>query len=194
MTASADIVNRALQQIAAQATVSGGNPTFDGSAAGNAAGILYMPVVKTLLRSQDWEFARREWIGTTVPLSLPPVINPWSFVYDYPADCERLLQVWPANPSAFDPQPVRWSVAEIVVTVGLGTAPAKGILTNQAAAALTYTSNSVIENGWDSIFAESVVRLLASELAMALGGRPDFSEKMLATAGQLASSGPGKDS
>jgi hypothetical protein len=194
MTTSTDIVNRSLQQIAAQATVTGFNPTFDGSAAGNAAGILYTPVVKTLLRSQDWEFARREWIGTTVPPSLPPIIQPWQFIYLYPADCERLLQVFPAAPSAFDPQPVRWSVAEIVVTAGLGTAPAKAILTNQAAAALTYTSNSILEDQWDSIFAESVVRLLASELAMALGGRPDFSEKMLATAGQLASSGAGKDS
>jgi hypothetical protein len=39
-----------------------------------------------------------------------------------------------------------------------------------------------------------MVRYLASGLAMALGGRPDFSEKMLGVAGALSQGGAGKDS
>jgi hypothetical protein len=187
MTA-ADIVNRALQEIAAQATVTGTNPTFDGSAAGNAAGILYDGVVQTILRSQDWEFARREAVTLATDGNVAP--PPWAAEYVYPADCMRLLQVMPATLVPNDPQPVVWSVAEVTVS----GQPAKAILTNQANARATYMSSAPTENQWDSIFTEAVVRMLASELAMALGGRPDFSEKMLQISGGLVQSGGGRDS
>jgi hypothetical protein len=188
VTTAADIVNRALQEIAAQATVTGVNPTFDGSAAGNAAGILYNGVVATILREQDWEFARREGIGLT--LTGNPPLAGWGFEYAYPSDCIRLLQVMPSTFTPNDPQPVRWSVGEDVVS----GSPAKVILTDQASAGATYISNTMPETLWDSIFTEAVVRMLASELAMALGGRPDFSEKMLQISGGLVQSGGGKDS
>jgi hypothetical protein len=68
------------------------------------------------------------------------------------------------------------------------------ILTNEASAALTYTTNLVTEAQWDSMFQEAVVRALAAALSVALAGRPDFSREKMAEAGQIMASAPGKDS
>jgi hypothetical protein len=193
MTTAADIANRALQEIAAQATVTGAAGSFTGaggagSAAAAAANILYAPAVLTVLRMQDWEFARREGVTLATDGNTAPA--PWTYEYAYPADCVRLLQVVPASPSANDPQPVAWSVAEVTVSA----APAKAILSNTASALATYTTSSATEAQWDAMFAETVVRFLASELAMSLGGRPDFSVKMLEQSGQIAGQSTGRDS
>lgn len=187
-TTPADIVNRALQQIAAQATITGAPPTFDGTPTGIAAGLLYEPMVQMLLRSQDWEFARR----ASVPLALDgnTAAAPWAFEYAYPADCMRLRSVAPASFNANDPAPVRWEVGTNTIAGVQSTV----ILTNQAAAVATYTSSNVTENDWDPMFAEAVVRALASELAMAVGGRPDISREKLGESGQIAQSDQGRDS
>jgi hypothetical protein len=181
------IVNQALQQIAAQASVTGVNPTFDGSAAGNAAGILYTPTVNLLLRQTDYEFSRND---VALALSGVTAPYPWTYGYLYPADCLKIRMVKPASWNQNDPQPVRWTELEQSVS---GTIT-RVIGCSVANAVLTYTTSNVSESEWDSIFQETFVRTLASELAMALGGRPDFSEKMLGIAGGLVGIGSGKDS
>lgn len=187
MTTAASVVNQALQEIAAQATVTGVNPAFDGSAAGNAAGILYTPCVNLLLREQDWEFSRKT-VALTTSGTTP--VYPWTNGYLYPTDCVRIRSVVPATWDANDPQPVRWS--EGVQTIG-GVAT-RVIFCDVATASLTYSTNAVTEDDWDSMFQEAMVRLLGSELAMALGGRPDFSRVKLGEAGQIMASGADKDS
>ena len=60
-TTSADICNRALAGIAAQAQVVGTVPNLTGG--GNAStycNILYTQIVGTLLREQDWEFSKTQ--------------------------------------------------------------------------------------------------------------------------------------
>jgi len=89
-----------------------------------------------------------------------------------------------------DPQPVRWTVEELAIA----GAPTRVIACNVAGAVLTYTTYNVTEAEFDAVFQETLVRLLASELAMSLGGRPDFSAKMLEQAGALVQQGPGRDS
>lgn len=215
MTTPADIVNQSLQQIAAQASVSGPNPTFDGTAAGNAAGILYTPCVNLLLRTQDFEFSRKTVglsgsigvaILTNVGLALlantgAPILAgglsgyltpqyPWQFAYLYPSDCIRIRSVLPATWDKNDPQAVRWSEVEMNVS-GL---PTRAIQTNVPSAVLTYTSNAITEDDWSPDFREVVVRTLASELVMALGGRPDLSAKMLQQAGGILQTAGAKDS
>ena len=183
---AATIVNQALQQIAAQATVSGVNPAFDGSAAGNAAGILYQPAVQLLLRQTDYEFSRMD-----AALALSPVIPyPWSYAYLYPSDCLKIRSVKPATWDLNDPPPVRWTEMEASV----GGIPTRIIGCNIIGAVLTYTTANVSEGEFDSIFQETLVRLLASELVMALSGRPDFSGKLLEQSGGLVGQGPGRDS
>ncbi len=81
-------------------------------------------------------------------------------------------------------------------------------MTNQANALLVYTTGAIPNSGltidgagnlltesqFDQTFAEAVVRFLASELAMPIGGRPDFAKQKLVEAGQLITSDSGKDS
>jgi hypothetical protein len=187
-TTSASIVNRALAEIAGQYSVTGTNPTFDGSAAGNAAGTLYNGAVNLLLRQSDYEFSR-----TTVALTPLVVATPlnWTYAFLYPTDCLKIRQVFPtiATPD-YDPQPILWDVA----TVAISGFQNRAIYTNIAPASLVYTTSSVTENEWDSMFEEAMVRYLASELAMAIGGRPDFSKEMLGVAGGLSQESGGKDS
>lgn len=186
MTAGAtavSIVNQALQEIAGQAQITALN---DGTAAGNAAGILYTPAVRTLLRQQDYEFARAD-VALTPLASTVALPYEWSNGYVYPADCLRVRSVKPATWNLNDPQPVRWTVQEWPI----GTL---AIMCNVPAAVLTYTTATVTEAQFDSVFQETLVRLLASELVMAIGGRPDFSAKTLEQAGALVGQGAGRDS
>jgi hypothetical protein len=183
MTAlQAAVVNETLEAIAAQTTITDLN---DGSSTGNAAGVIYEPIVQMLLRQLDPDFARKRAplaVATTVP------VPPYAFEYAYPDDCLRSRQVAPApaNYDPLDPQPIRWAVAFDTVS-GVDT---KVILTNLADAALVYTSSEPTEAQWDPTFREAVVERLAVPLAMALAGRPDFAkavlEEAMATAGMAA--------
>lgn len=183
----ASVVNQALAQIAAQYTVSGTLPDFDGSAAGLAAGILYAPTVALLLRQSDYEFSRADVALTVTGLAAP---YPWSNAYLYPSDCIKIRSVKPLTWDQNDPHPTRWTEMEQTIA----DVQTRIIACDVAGAVLTYTTANVTEAEWDSIFQESFVRLLGSELAMSLGGRPDFSQKMLETSGGLVGIGSGKDS
>jgi hypothetical protein len=186
-TTAASVVNQALQQIAAQATVSGTNPAFDATAAGNAAGQLYTPTVNLLLRQTDYEFSRADIALTISGVGAP---YPWTYAYLYPVDCLRIRQIKPATWIQNDPQAVRWTEME----QSIATVPTRIIACNIANAVLTYTTSVVSEAEWDAMFQEICVRTLASELAIALGGRPDFSTHMLEVAGGLVGISSGKDS
>lgn len=168
MPTAAGIVNESLELIAAQTTVSGNNPTFDGSLAGNAAGVLYTPTVQLLLRQMDPAFARRT---AALASAGGGAIQPWANKWAYPADCLRLRQVRPLTYAANDPQPIRAAV--------IFDGSAKVIVSTIAAAYAVYTSSAPTESIWDSAFAEAVARRLANPLAMALAGRPDFARELL---------------
>lgn len=185
MTTAADLVNRALLEIGAQAQVTGVNPTFDATPYGNAAGILYSPAVNFLLRQQDWEFAL-----VKAPLVLVGNSYPFAFSYVYPVDCQRIRQIYPTTWDLDDPQPITWSFDAQVLS-GVET---RLILTDVENAIIAYTTNELIEDQFDPVFQEALVRLLASEDAMGLAGRPDFAAKMLEWSGGIAADGGGKDS
>lgn len=180
VTTSADIVNRALELAGNQVTVSGSNPAFDGTPAGNAAGVLYTPALQLLLRQMDPAFARRTATLVVAGGTTPP---PWTQEYTYPADCLRVRAVRPAagSYSLNDPQPIR---AAIAFDNGLA---AKVIVSNTASALAVYTSTTPNENQFDPAFVETLARRLASPLAMALDGRPDFARELLEEAERYAS-------
>ena len=137
MTTSADICNRALAQIAAQAVVTGSVPNLQGG--GNASvycNILYPCVVETMLREQDPEFARTGPVALVLSGNVAP--QPFAYEYLYPTDCIRVRQVTPATWDQNDPQEILWSVADDVVSGN----PTKVILTNVASAALVYTTSA----------------------------------------------------
>jgi hypothetical protein len=117
-TTALGVINRALTEIAARQPISGSFPTFDGSAAGVAAGQLYQPAVETLLRQQDWEFARA--VEPLVTVAGTPPLN-WAYQYTYPQECLRVRQIVPATFDPNDPQPVTWDVGDLVVRGIIGS-------------------------------------------------------------------------
>lgn len=172
------VVNRAIQLYGDdQAPVKGQAPTFDNSAAGVAAAALYAGVVQTVGRKFGWDFSRN-----TVQLALTGNTPPpqWDFEYVYPTNGVEIRQLMPAAiADKNDPLPIRWTVGNDIVN----NVATKVIFSNLANALATY-SNQPPEALWDAGFTEAVVRLLASEMAMAIAGRPDTSQNLL-TSGQM---------
>jgi hypothetical protein len=172
-TDSNSVANQAIQLIGNNVPpVSGESPTWDSTPAGLALQELYGPCVATVARRFAWDMAR-----STIALALTGNAAPagWSFEYLYPASGIEVWQIAPQTlADANNPLPVNFNIGNTLVA-GL---QAKVIWTNQASAYATYNNNPS-EAVWDSLFRESVVRQLASELAMALFGRPDTSESLL---------------
>lgn len=184
---SNDIANQALQLIGDnQPPVTGLAPTFDSSPAGLALAQLYAPAVATVAREWGWDFARNSVAlapsGNVAPLG-------WLFEYLYPANGIELWQLVPppAATDANNPQPINWSVANNVVA---GTQ--KKVIWTNVPGALAVYNNNPSEATWDPLFREAVVRLLASELAMAIAGRPDTAGMLLESGAAFESLGEGR--
>jgi hypothetical protein len=180
------VANQALQLIGDNApSVSGQSPTWDGSTAGIALSKLYVPCVATVARQFGWDQGR--FTGAlTATGNTPP--EPWANEYIYPASAVEIWQILPAaiaDPN--NPLPVNWNVANNLVS---GT-QTKVIQCNVANALAVYNNNPA-ESTWDALFREAVVRLLASELSMALFGRPDSSEAYLQSGAAFETIGEGR--
>lgn len=177
MVTSTDIINRAIDLIGDnQPPVTGLYPNFDSSAAGQAGNALYGAVVQTVLRKYPADFSRAV---ATLALTGNPAPMGWALEYRYPVDAVEIRQMIPTViPDPNDPLPDNFDVGNTTVA----GAPTKVIWANTAAAKVVYTNNPP-ESLWDSLFTEEVVRLLASELATAVAGRPDTGQMMLETAG-----------
>ena len=180
MLTSTDIVNQAINLIGDDMPpVTGVAPNFDTSTAGKAAAQLYTLCVQAVGRQFGWDFARNQ-VTLTASGNVAPFPMGMPFEYLYPSNG---IQVWQLGPDftavAFDPNnpaPVNFSVGNTLV-LGVQT---KVIWTDQAAARAIY-NNSPTESTWDPLFQMAVVRLLASAMAMAVAGKPDVAESMLAS-------------
>lgn len=184
---SNDIANQAVQLIGDnQPAVTGFAPTFDSSTAGKALAQIYGPVVQTIGRQFAWDMARHT-IALTLSGNTAPL--PWAFEYLYPTNG---IEVWQIIPATFadpnNPLPVLWAVSNDVVA----GVQQRVVLTNVASARCVYNNNPN-ENTWDSIFREAVVRLLASELAMAVAGKPDAAQMYLETGSAFANLGEARE-
>ncbi|HLX18466.1 MAG TPA: hypothetical protein VKS24_25035 [Bradyrhizobium sp.] len=186
MPTQAGIVNEALAMIDSQATITALN---DGSVEANAATQIYTPTLQMLLRQLDPDFARTTNALVAAAASSP--LPPFQYEYAYPADCLRARQVAPpptgtgslADP--FDPRPIPSEIAYDPNGGGVST-PEKVILTNQQNAWLSYTTSNVTEAMFDAAFVEAFARRIASPLAMAIAGRPDFARELLEEAERYA--------
>lgn len=180
---SASVVNEAVMMIGGnQPLVTGAAPTFDNSTTGSAASQLYVPTVATVGRQFGWDFSRNT-------VTLVPTGNaapfPWSHEYSYPTMGVQVLQLMPTSISdPNNPLPVEWNVANNIVS----SVQTKVIQTNLSPAQALFT-NQPVETTWDPLFRETVVRLLSSAMAMAIGGRPDTAREMLDSAGQFSNIG-----
>jgi len=177
MVTSNDIANQALQLMGGnQPPVTGLAPTFDNSTAGIALQKLYAPCVATIAKQFEWPFVR-----STVNLSLsgntaPP---PWTVEYVYPASAVEVWQLIPGTVlDANNPLPQNWSIGNSLVN-GTQTKVIQTTIANAKAV----VNNNPSENTWDVLFREAVVRLLASELSVALAGKPETSKLYLESGG-----------
>jgi len=183
---SNDVANEAIL-IAAddQPPVTGQFPGFDNSTAGIALQKLYGPTVRTVQRQWGWDASRN-----TVLLSLSGNAALLGYLYEYLYPSNG-IQVWQLMPQtladANNPLPQNWDVGNNLV----GVVTTKVIWSNLQNAMATYNNNPS-EAVWDSLFRESVVRLLASNLAIAIGGRPDLAQAGLETSGAFESIGEGR--
>jgi hypothetical protein len=185
---STDIANQAIQMIGDnQPPVTGVAPTFDSSPAGVALSKIYAPCVQTVGRQFEWDMARST-IALTLSGNAAPF--PWTLEYLYPTNGIEVWQLTPASLSdPYNPLPTTWVVANAVVT----GAQKRVIHTNLASARAVYNNNPS-EDTWDAEFRETVVRLLASELAIAIAGRPETADFLLRSAGSFEKIGEGRDS
>lgn len=181
------IANQALQLAGSNIPpVTGQAPTFDTSAAGQALAALYGTCVRTVAKQFAWDFARAvvalALTGNTAPIG-------WSYEYAYPTYAVEIWQVAAASlVDVNNPLPTNWDVGNSQV----GGVQTKVIWSNQVSAQAV-VNNAPSESTWDALFREAVVRLLASELAMALFARPDTSESMLQSGAAFESLGEGRE-
>lgn len=183
---SASVVNQALQMVGDNMpAVAGVAPTFDDSTAGIAAQKLYAPAVATVGRLFEWDMARNT-VALVVSGAAP---FPWALQYLYPTNGLEVWQVMPATlTDANNPLPINWVVANAIVS----GAQRKVIHTNLAGAVAVYNNNPG-PDVWDATFREAVVRLLASEFAMAVVGRPETSANLLESFNAFVSAAKGRD-
>lgn len=170
-----DIVNRAIYLIGDdQPPVQGTAPTFDDSNAGKAAKVLYAPCVATVMREFGWDAARNTF-ALQVTGNVAPV--PYAVEYLYPPVA---IQIWTVIPTGGDPinnpAPVNFNVANAVVN---GTQ--KKVIHAYDTGLLAVINNNPTEDTWDPLLAEAVVRLLASEFAVALAGKSGLSDSAIKT-------------
>lgn len=186
---SNDIVNQALMYMGGnQPPVTGTAPNFDDSPSGKAAKQFYTPVVQSVGRTFEWDMARNQVALTlTANVSNPPL---WAFEYLYPPNGIDVWQILNSTQADLNnPLPSNFVVGNTLVA-----SVQKKVIWTDVANALAIYNNSPTEGVWDSLFRESVVRLLASVMSMALAGRPDSAQSYLESYGAFEQIGEGRDS
>lgn len=185
MSTSADVVNQALQLTGNNVPpVTGAWPSFveTNSAAGKSANLLYGPCVQTVMRQFEWDFTRNT---IALDLSGNAAPTPWALEYKWPTNAIQIWQILPATEDdPNDPLPINYVVANNIVN---GTQ--QRVIQTDLADAKVVFDNYPTESTWDATFREVVVRLLSSELAMALAGKPDVSQALLQSSAQFEQAG-----
>lgn len=214
MTSPCDVVNEALDQIGARATVSSFS---DPSPAAQAASRVYTPKVQMILRAANWNCARKQVFLTELKslyingaLSVNPPPQPFLFEYLYPSDCLKVRfvpQVLGNQATGTSPPlttgggqyPVAPRFARFVpFVVGLDTDasnnPLKVILTNQCKAQAIYTADiSQTPDLWDSQLHAAVVSTIASFLVNPLARNAALMSECVGAATSLLSAARATD-
>lgn len=146
-TTDVDICNRALSRLGTRATISA---LDENSAEARTASIWYAATRDVLLRSHDWNFARRR----VVLAEQGDAPTGWAFRYAFPTDCIRLLRLASATPNVSS---VRFEVA--------GDATSRFVLCDEPAAQAVYTARVDDPNLYDAGFASALVDQLAAHIA-----------------------------
>lgn len=183
---SNDIANQAIMLMGGnQPLVTGQAPNFDTSTAGIALSKIYSACVATVARQFEWDMARNT-VTLTLSGNTPPA--DWTYEYLYPANG---VEVWQIRPQTLtdvnNPTPTTWAVANNVIS-----GQQQRVIQTNVADAIAIYNNNPNENTWDATFREAVVRLLASELAIAVAGKPDTGMQLLNSGNAFEQIGEGR--
>lgn len=149
---------------------------------------LYGVIRDTVLAEFPWNFSRKR---VTLALVSGVTVSGWDFVYAYPTDCLKALDIY--NPlttqTYIDGQFFRGSAEEAVVKtkadkIRFEVALSEGkdqrlILTNQEDAELIYTAKVTDANLFDPSFIDAISWRLAADLAMPLKGKVALHQQMM---------------
>lgn len=119
---------------------------------------LYDNVLERSLADVDWGFARRRLELTE---SSDDAVDPWSYIYDYPASCVRVLRIDDELAVRLPERRIRF----VTLTNGSGE---RRILTNQEDAWIYYTHLDTTPANYPAHFLDYLAWALADELAMPL--------------------------
>ena len=159
-TTDVDICNRALSRLGTRATISA---LDENSTEARTAYIWYAATRDVLLRSHDWNFARRRVILAGQG-SAP---TGWTFRYALPTDCIRLLRIASALPHR---DPVRFEVA--------GDSTSRFVLCDEPAAEAVYTARVDDPNLYDAGFASALVDQLAAHIAYPITQKTEIAVRL----------------
>lgn len=159
-TTDVDICNRALSRLGTRATISA---LDENSTEARTAYIWYAATRDVLLRSHDWNFARRRVILAEQG-SAPAG---WSFRYAFPTDCVRLLRIASALPHR---DSVRFEVA--------GDSTSRFVLCDEPAAEAVYTARVDDPNLYDAGFASALVDQLAAHIAYPITQKTEIAVRL----------------
>lgn len=212
MTADVDLINMALDQISAKATVHSISPPDPGSLAAEVAQRTYQQQVDAVFRSAHWNCARMQRAltllkaargtpenpnGATLPV--PPV--PWLYEYGYPSDCLKMRFLIPNPTVAADAAPLTTNSGLNYypeINTSLPFVPAidtdsngnqiNVVLTNARAAIGVYTARIANPTLWDPSLKNAVIATLAAWFVNPLVRNADLLKERVAVAVAMISS------
>lgn len=167
MATQVDIYNLALSRVRAGSVGS----TTESSPQAIQCNILYEQARDHLLTLYPWRFAK-----TTRALSLTGTTpDEWLYAYDYPNDCLRLHYILPANSgknliSSAGISTPSIEYTQIPYEVATGSNGSRLILTDYEDAKISYTQAVTDTRLFDPLFVQALAWLMATDLAIALGG------------------------
>ena len=179
-----DLANQALRRLGVRKRI---GSAYEGSEVAKACLELFGQTRDELIRSGDWDFARRANVALTLFKGPPPAGGfgpwqqwtpafpppPWNYEYLYPADCLQFAAVIPPPvlypPRA--PRPALWRVDDDAFDAnGNAATPQKVILAQMPNALAVYRARVTNMALWDAGFTQAFVDALAEGLATALAG------------------------
>jgi hypothetical protein len=211
----ADICNRALLAAGSRIQITGFPPT-DTSVEATTCSILFDQTFSAVAQAAQWNQFRRQVTLTLLAaaagtaenpdgLTLPLAPVPWSYEYQYPADCLNFMWIVPTFPGSSDDIPISTAnnAATVILPTGgqipyavaleyfatAPTIPVTVILTNQSEALGVYVQHQDDPQYWtDSMFTQAMVASLAAFLVPALALSAPLMDKNIAIATKILAS------
>lgn len=170
MAISANLIcNLALSNIGARSTVE--DYTTEDTAEANECLLWYDFSREQALRMHNWSFARKRLTLASHPVDPPAGL--WSFSYQYPADCLKMLNL--VNPFGRQADAIPFEI-ETAEDAGAVT---KTILTDLDDAVAKYTFDVTDTTLFTPFFTELLSYGVAQHIAFALTGKREIKADML---------------